>query len=117
MPLVKVSRYHTGEPDGGLEIKGGRIVPFGGNKPLEPIMMSLFLAEAGDDWFPVEPSLSKLPANEEGYILVPPTSPHAYLKAFATINSSGYSSVVAEPDRSSPDYKPEDWTRATNADA
>lgn len=112
MPLVKVSRYHIGKPDGSLEVRGGKLVPLGIESPLAPIVMSRFLAEAGDDWFSAEPSLSKRPANADGYIVVPPSELYAYLKAFATINSSGYSTVVAEPDRSAPDYRPENWEKA-----
>lgn len=111
MPLIKVSRYHIGKPDGSLEVRGGKLVPFGIESPLEPIVMSRFLAEAADDGFPVEPSLSKRPTDERGYITVPPSELYAYLKAFAIRNSSGYSSVVAEPDRSAPDYKPESWEK------
>jgi hypothetical protein len=109
MPLVKVSRYNISKPDGSLEVRDGKLIPLGIELPLAPIVMSLFRAEAADDWFPVEPSLSKRPTDERGYITVPPSEVHAYLKAFAAINSGGYSSVGADPDPFAPDYKPEAW--------
>lgn len=111
MPLVKVSRYRMGEPNGSLEVRGVKLVPQGIDAPLEPIAMSRFMAESADDWFPVEPSLSKRPTDADGYIHVPPSELYAYLKAFAAINSRGYSSVVAEPDHFSPDYRPEAWDK------
>lgn len=96
MPLKKVACYYTGDPAGTLTIQNGKVVATGIQNLPDQVTLSRELAMSADKWFPVDPALSSMPADSEGYIVVPVTNAEAFLKAYAATHNGGYSSVEVE---------------------